>query len=606
MTSDRQAPPAVRWTTPHGGRWHDGRCWDAGRAPLPDERARFDRPVTGAVTIDARATVARVEVDLGDSRAAVTLGGPGLLVLTGADRFLGKPVALQVAHGTLRLAAPLRVEVAAPRFGAHAGGTLIVATPHVRAVADDLKLAVSQTGVLALRTGRWSSGFDLDVATSRTLGLGPHVIDFGGERDASPRLLAFRTFKEHDGDEFLIRDFRPGDQLRFEDDPRESTDPGKELRLHAARFAGAAHGGAARVERSGRFFYLVPRDCRFTVPAPESAERPASRPETAVQSAPPVPVAESARSGDAISLPGGRLLAAIAAERPALSIAVSGERGWSRPATLELPANAIGAASPSLLRLPSGAILLVYQAMLPDCATAVAVMSCTEPARAGIAGAWSAPRLVLGLEPDLRLANGRLTPGSDGLLLPFTSGRWAGILKSTDDGATWRRLGPLLPGPGAGLRFPAVAELAPGRLLLLAATATHRVYRSESHDGRAAWAPPTEVTTLVSPEAPLALTSLPGSAGLLVAWNHHSRRDDGRDRVRLSVATSADGARWTSPRTLTPEPAQIASCPTLAPIDGEPHRFVATYVQRAHPGSSAGVLQSVRLISAADNALLTR
>ena len=111
---------------------------------------------------------------------AVKLGGPGTLVLTGADRFLGKPVALQVADGTLRLAAPLRVEVAAPRFGAHAGGTLIVATPHVRAVADDLKLVVSQTGVLALRAERWSPGFDLDVATSRTLGLGPHVIDRRG------------------------------------------------------------------------------------------------------------------------------------------------------------------------------------------------------------------------------------------------------------------------------------------------------------------------------------------------------------------------------------------------------------------------------------------
>ena len=138
--------------------------------------------------------MARVEVDFGDPNARVTLGGPGTLVLTGADRFLGKPVALQVAHGTLRLAPPLRVEVAAPRFGAHAGGTLIVATPHVRAVADDLKLVVSQTGALELRAERWEPGFDLDVATSRTLGLGPHMIiyrrqySYGGGRYPVPRL----------------------------------------------------------------------------------------------------------------------------------------------------------------------------------------------------------------------------------------------------------------------------------------------------------------------------------------------------------------------------------------------------------------------------------
>ena len=595
MTPDRQAPPAVRWTALQGGSWEDGGCWDAGRAPLPDERACFDRPVSGAVTIDTRVAVARVEVDFGAPDAAVELGGPGTLVLTGADRFLGKPVALQVADGTLHLAAPLRVEVAAPRFGAHPGGTLIVATPHVRAVAEDLKVMVSQTGVLALLTDSWSPGFDLDVATSRTLGLGPHVIDYGGCRALTPRLLAFRSFKEHDGDELLIRGFRPGDQLRFEEDPHESTDPGKELRLHAVRFAGAAHGGAARVERSGRFFYLLPRDRRFVVPSTELTGQPASRPATAVQTAPPVPIAQAAQAGDAVSLPGGRLLAALTGEHQGLSVAVSSGNGWSRPVPLELPDGAIGATGPSLLRLRSGAILLVYQALLPAGGTAVAAATCTESARAGTASAWSPPRVIPGLEPAMRLANGRLAQRSGGLLLPFTLGAWAVVLTSTDDGVTWRRLGPLLPGPGAGLRYPAVVELAPGRLLLLAATATHRIYRSESPDGGATWATPIEVTTLVAPEAPLALTPLPSGAGLLVAWNHHSRRGDGTDRVRLSVATSADGMRWARPRPLTPDPSALAICPSLAPINGEPGRFVATYVHLADPDSEAGMLQSVEL-----------
>ena len=582
----------MRWTAPRGGRWQDGRCWDADRAPLPDERACFDRPVAGVVTVDERVAVARVEVDLGNPSAAVTLGGSGTLVLTGADRLLGKPVALQVADGTLHLAAPLRVEVAAPRFGAHPGGTLIVATPRVRAVACDLKLMVSQTGALALRTGRWAPGFDLDVATSRTLGFGPHVIDFGGERGPEPRLLAFRSFKEHDGDELLIRGFRPGDQLRFGEDPHESTDPGKELRLDAVRFAGAAHHGAARVERSGGFFYLLPEDRRYAVPASASTERPATRPVTAVQMASPEPIAQTARSGDAVSLPGGRLLAAIAADRPPLSISVSDGRRWSRPAALPLPRGAIGATAPSLLRLPSGAILLVCQALLPADAAAVAMAVCTDPARAGTAAAWSPPRMVPCLNPNLRLANGRLAQARDALLLPFTLGSEAGLLTSTDEGATWQRLGPLLPGPGAGLRYPAVAEVGQGKLLLLAATSTHRIYRSESADGGSKWSTPSEITTLIAPESPLALTAVPG-AGLLVAWNHHSRRGDGRDRTRLSVATSADGRRWDRPRLLTPDPAQLATCPTLAPIDDEPGRFVATCVQVADPENGQGLLQSV-------------
>ena len=546
------------------------------------------------MNVDERVAVARVEVDLGNPSATVALGGSGTLVLTGADRLLGKPVALQVADGTLHLAAPLRVEVAAPRFGSHPGGTLIVATPHVRAVACDLKLMVSQTGALALRTGRWEPGFDLDVATSRTLGLGPHVIDFGGNRGPEPRLLAFRSLKEHDGDELLIRGFRPGDQLRFGEDPHESTDPGKELRLRAVRFAGAAHAGAARVERSGGFFYLLPEDRRYTAPASASSERPARRPVTAVQTASPEPIAQTARSGDAVSLPGGRLLAAIAADQPPLSISVSDGRRWSRPAALPLPRGAIGTTAPSLARLPSGAILLVYQALLPADAAPVAMAVCTDPARAATAAAWSPPRMVPGLGPNLRLANGRLAQARDALLLPFTLGSEAGLLTSTDDGATWQRLGPLLRGPGAGLRYPAVAEVGQGKLLLLAATSTHRIYRSESADGGSTWSTPTEVTTLVAPELPLALTSLPG-AGLMVAWNHHSRRGDGRDRVRLSVATSADGMRWDRPRLLTPDPAQLATCPTLAPIDDDPGRFVATYVQVADPESGQGVLQSVDL-----------
>ena len=74
MTRGRQGPPAARWTALQGGSWQDGHCWDAGRPPLPDERACFDRPVAGFVSVDARVAVARVEVDLGDPGASVRLG----------------------------------------------------------------------------------------------------------------------------------------------------------------------------------------------------------------------------------------------------------------------------------------------------------------------------------------------------------------------------------------------------------------------------------------------------------------------------------------------------------------------------------------------------
>ena len=475
MTPDRQAPPAVRWTALQGGSWEDGGCWDAGRAPLPDERACFDRPVAGAVNIHDRVAVARVEVDLGDTRAAVVMGGHGVLVLTGADRFLGKPVALQVAHGRLRLAPPLRVEVAATRFGVHAGGRLIVTTPHVRAVADDLKLAVSQTGVLELRAERWEPGFDLDVATSRTLGLGPHIISYrrdqfgygGGGRDPVSRLLAFRSFKEHDGDELLILGFLPGDQLRFEEDPRKSTDPGKELRLHAVRFPDAAHDGAARVKRSGRFYYLLPEDRRYTVPAPDATGRPMSRPTTAVLTARPVPIAKAGpgrRRGLAFRRPaacGGVLQRphtvrrreqreGLVAARDVGSARRRDRRHGAQPAVSGLGGDPPGLSGAAARGRHGGGGGGMHRA---------------GPRRSrptpGRHPAW-----FPGLEPRLRLANGRLAQGGDALLLPFTLGSEVGLLTSTDDGSTWRRHGPLVPGPGSGLRYPAVAEPDPGRLLL--------------------------------------------------------------------------------------------------------------------------------------------
>ena len=136
MTPDRQAPPAVRWTALQGGSWEDGGCWDLGPCAAPG-RARLLRPSGGRRRHHrhARGRWPASRWISATRTQPVKLGGSGTLVLTGADRFLGKPVALQVADGTLHLAAPLRIEVAAPRFGAHAGGTLIVATPHVRAVA---------------------------------------------------------------------------------------------------------------------------------------------------------------------------------------------------------------------------------------------------------------------------------------------------------------------------------------------------------------------------------------------------------------------------------------------------------------------------------------
>jgi hypothetical protein len=121
---------------------------------------------------------------------------------------------------------------------------------------------------------------------------------------------------------------------------------------------------------------------------------------------------------------------------------------------------------------------------------------------------------------------------------------------SDDVGKTWRlsRGQAILQDDTRGMAEPCVAEVAGGRLLMLARTGQGCVYRAWSEDGGETWTQ-TEPTTLVSACSSLTLKMLPDRR-LIVFYNHAKPLGLGAffPRTPLVYAVSSDhGETWSSP-----------------------------------------------------------
>ena len=93
-----------------------------------------------------------------------------------------------------------------------------------------------------------------------------------------------------------------------------------------------------------------------------------------------------------------------------------------------------------------------------------------------------------------------------------------------------------------GCEEPTIAEVSPGKLLMLQRTNLGRLFQSWSTDNGTHWTRP-EPTNLAASQAPATLIKLPRTGDLLVIWNQSSPEEieRGLQRHRLSSAISKDG-----------------------------------------------------------------
>ena len=143
---------------------------------------------------------------------------------------------------------------------------------------------------------------------------------------------------------------------------------------------------------------------------------------------------------------------------------------------------------------------------------------------------------------------------ADGTILAGTSVEshraWAGwIERSTDDGKTWRRHGPInVPGKLQGLIQPTLFESKDGRIVaLMRSRDSRRICQSESKDRGETWSHAKE-TDLPNPNSGIDVLKLPSGQVWLI-YNHTALW-----RSPLNLARSTDdGATWEKVHTLEEE-----------------------------------------------------
>ncbi len=174
---------------------------------------------------------------------------------------------------------------------------------------------------------------------------------------------------------------------------------------------------------------------------------------------------------------------------------------------------------------------------------------------------WSPARTIGGPEGVWYVMNDRMIQMASGRLvvpvscMPKGMGVYEGDCNiglaffSDNGGETWRASHrPARIEDGRGMAEPCVAEVAPGRLLMLARTGSGSLNRSWSFDGGDTWSP-AEPTTLVSACSSLTLKTLP-DVRLIVFYNHAKPLAPAAffPRTPLCYAVSADGGQtWAQP-----------------------------------------------------------
>jgi alpha-L-rhamnosidase len=166
---------------------------------------------------------------------------------------------------------------------------------------------------------------------------------------------------------------------------------------------------------------------------------------------------------------------------------------------------------------------------------------------------WTEPKRLVDEKGEMLIGAVKNKPIqlADGTILSPSSredGGWrAHIEHSTDDGTTWKFIGPINPEAKVGAIQPTLLTYPKGRIQMLCRTRTEHgfIAQSWSEDDGLTWSP-MEPTVLPNNNSGIDGVTLADGRQLLV-YNHSTRNQPGmghKGRGILNVALSKDGKNW--------------------------------------------------------------
>ncbi len=288
--------------------------------------------------------------------------------------------------------------------------------------------------------------------------------------------------------------------------------------------------------------------------------------------------------GDVLELDDGRLLLAymefsgdgsdVATTR--IVSVESSDRGitWGRHRVLaDTDPGDVNVYSPNLIRALDGGILLLFMRQhgsVPRSSTLHAWKSVDG-------GTTFMPCAEFMARQDCSLCNAVVKRvGPERLLLPVTRLHQAGdnpyghaydgtMLRSDDDGKTWREADNRVSLPMRGVMEPHVDQTRDGRVLMVMRNQLGSPFLSESADQGVTWSKP-QTTGLRAPESCPELTRIPGTDDLLMIWNNSPfdpafRSHSGKRSPLTSAISRDEGHTWRHIRDIEDDPARAFSNP---------------------------------------------
>ncbi|MGQ9649258.1 MAG: sialidase family protein [Phycisphaerae bacterium] len=282
--------------------------------------------------------------------------------------------------------------------------------------------------------------------------------------------------------------------------------------------------------------------------------------------------------GDVIELKDGRLCLVYsrfsggtgdhAAAEIVMRTSADDGRTWSDDRVLVSGEGKMNVMSVSLLRLPSGEILLFYlrKNALDDMPMMVRrshneLQTLSDPVRVTVDEGYH----VVNNARAVRLSTGRLVvpaalhPCPDGTARTWSKWAIPRVFLSDDDGRTWRSGSTGTKGEpdrSVVLQEPGVVKLKDDRLMMWLRTDRGTQYESFSQDKGKHWSKPAP-GRLASPLSPATIRRNPWTHELVCVWNDHSGRHVflAGNRTPLCLAVSRDeGKTWQPSRVLEGDP----------------------------------------------------